>query len=54
MLVVTHEMAFAKEAADRVYYIDQGEFIEVGPSDQVIDAPQDPRTAKFLERLLNK
>jgi glutamine transport system ATP-binding protein len=52
MLVVTHEMAFAKEAADRVYYIDQGVFLEVGPPDQVIDAPQNPSTAKFLERLL--
>jgi polar amino acid transport system ATP-binding protein len=52
MLVVTHEMAFAKEAADRVYYIDQGVFVEVGPPDQVIDSPQDPRTAKFLSRLL--
>jgi ABC-type histidine transport system ATPase subunit len=54
MLVVTHEMAFAKEAADRVYYIDQGSFLEVGPPDQVIDAPQNPSTVKFLERLLNK
>lgn len=54
MLVVTHEMAFAREAADRVYYIDQGVFVEVGPPDQVIDKPSDPRTAKFLARLLNK
>ena len=54
MIVVTHEMAFAKEAADRVYYIDQGVFLEVGPPDQVIDAPRDPSTAKFLARLLNK
>jgi ABC-type polar amino acid transport system ATPase subunit len=54
MLVVTHEMAFAKEAADRVYYIDQGSFLEVGPPDQVIDAPQNPSTEKFLKRLLNK
>ena len=54
MLVVTHEMAFAKEAADRVYYIDQGVFLEVGPPDQVIDAPRDPSTVKFLERLLIK
>ena len=52
MLVVTHEMAFAKEAADRVYYIDQGIFLEVGPPDQVIDAPQNPSTEKFLSRLL--
>jgi ABC-type polar amino acid transport system ATPase subunit len=54
MLVVTHEMQFAREAADRVYYIDQGAFIEVGPPDQVIDAPQDERTRKFLSRLLSK
>ena len=54
MLVVTHEMAFAKEAADRVYYIDQGAFLEVGPPHQVIDAPQNPSTEKFLKRLLNK
>jgi len=52
MLVVTHEMAFAKEAADRVYYIDQGVFVEVGPPEQVINAPRDPRTEKFLTRLL--
>ena len=52
MLVVTHEMAFAKEAADRVYYIDEGLFLEVGPPDQVIDHPHDSRTAKFLSRLL--
>jgi len=54
MIVVTHEMQFAREAADRVYYIDEGVFLEVGPPEQVIDSPQDPRTAKFLARLLNK
>jgi len=50
MIVVTHEMDFAHEAADRVYYMDQGEFAEVGPPEQVIDAPQDPRTKEFLSR----
>jgi ABC-type polar amino acid transport system ATPase subunit len=54
MIVVTHEMQFAREAADRVYYIDQGMFLEAGPPEQVIDAPQDPRTSKFLKRLLGK
>ena len=54
MLVVTHEMAFAREAADRVYYIDQGAFVEAGPPEQVIEKPLDPRTAKFLARLLQK
>jgi ABC-type polar amino acid transport system ATPase subunit len=52
MIVVTHEMAFAREAADRVYYIEEGEFLEVGPPDQVIDNPQDPRTRDFLARTL--
>ena len=46
MIVVTHEMAFAREAADRVYFIDQGRFVEVGPPEDVIDDPEgsaDPR-----------
>jgi len=51
MIVVTHEMAFAREAADRVYYIDEGKFLEVGPPEQVIDNPQDERTQHFLARL---
>jgi ABC-type polar amino acid transport system ATPase subunit len=50
MIVVTHEMDFAHEAADRVYYMDKGEFAEVGPPEQVIDAPKDPRTKEFLSR----
>ena len=50
MIVVTHEMAFASEAADRVYYIEEGRFVEVGPPEQVIDAPQDARTREFLAR----
>ena len=50
MIVVTHEMAFAREAADRVYFIEEGRFLEVGPPDQVIDAPQDERTKRFLAR----
>ena len=50
MIVVTHEMAFAREAADRVYFIEQGRFIEVGPPEQVIDDPRDPLTQAFLAR----
>ena len=42
MIVVTHEMAFAREAADRVYFIEEGAFVEVGPPEQVIDDPQRP------------
>jgi polar amino acid transport system ATP-binding protein len=51
MIVVTHEMAFAREAADRVYFIDEGQFVEVGPPEQCIDAPRDERTQRFLARL---
>jgi ABC-type polar amino acid transport system ATPase subunit len=54
MIVVTHEMAFAREAADRVYYIEEGVFIEVGPPDQVISNPADPRTREFLARTLGE
>ena len=47
MIVVTHEMSFAKEAADRVYYMDEGEFVEIGPPEQVLGDPQDERTRKL-------
>ena len=40
MIVVTHEMAFAREAADRVYFIEEGVFVEIGPPEQVIDNPR--------------
>ena len=53
MIVVTHEMQFAREAADRVYFIEEGTFVEVGPPEQVLDAPQDERTRRFLRRLLS-
>jgi len=54
MIVVTHEMAFAREAADRVYFIEEGIFLEGGPPQQVIEAPKDERTRTFLARLLEK
>ncbi|MEO8462695.1 MAG: amino acid ABC transporter ATP-binding protein [Chloroflexota bacterium] len=53
MIVVTHEMAFAREAADQVYFIEEGVFVEAGPPETVIDHPKDPRTQQFLSRLLN-
>ncbi len=52
MIVVTHEMSFAQEAADRVYFIEQGEFAEAGPPEQVLGGPTDPRTKAFLSRFL--
>lgn len=50
MLVVTHEMAFAREVADRVIFMDGGRIVEEGPADQVIGNPQNPRTQEFLAR----
>ena len=52
MIVVTHEMAFAREAADRVYFMEEGEFVEIGPPEQVISNPTDERTRTFLKRFL--
>jgi len=54
MIVVTHEMVFAREAADLVYFIEEGVFVEAGPPEQVIEAPRDPRTQAFLSRLLQR
>jgi polar amino acid transport system ATP-binding protein len=54
MIVVTHEMAFAREAADRVYYIEGGQWVEVGPPEQVVDAPREERTRQFLSRYLSE
>jgi ABC-type histidine transport system ATPase subunit len=52
MIVVTHEMDFAREAADRVYFMEEGEFLEIGPPEQVIVNPRDERTRTFLARFL--
>jgi polar amino acid transport system ATP-binding protein len=52
MIVVTHEMAFAREAADRVYFMDEGQFVEIGPPEQVLSEPKDERTRTFLQRFL--
>lgn len=54
MIVVTHEMAFAREAADRVYFIEDGTFLEVGPPDELLDHPKDERTQRFLQRFLGR
>ncbi|MDR8019772.1 amino acid ABC transporter ATP-binding protein [Nesterenkonia aerolata] len=53
MLVVTHEMGFAREVADRVVFMDRGRVVEEGPAAQVISEPQQPRTQDFLRRVLN-
>jgi polar amino acid transport system ATP-binding protein len=53
MLVVTHEMAFAREVADRVVFMDGGVVVEEGPAEHVIGNPQQPRTQEFLRRVLD-
>jgi polar amino acid transport system ATP-binding protein len=53
MLVVTHEMAFAREVGDRVVFMDGGVVVEDGPPSQVIAAPQHERTRTFLRRVLD-
>ncbi len=52
MVVVTHEMGFALEVADRVLFIDGGVIVEQGPARQVLTDPQQPRTQDFLRRVL--
>ncbi|WP_225773847.1 amino acid ABC transporter ATP-binding protein [Pseudomonas sp. Marseille-Q5115] len=52
MVVVTHEMSFAKEVADRVVVLHQGELIEEGPPAQLFGNPHHPRTREFLSRVL--
>jgi polar amino acid transport system ATP-binding protein len=53
MVVVTHEISFAREVADRVLFIDGGVVVEQGPSPAVLNHPQHPRTQDFLRRVLH-
>jgi len=53
MMVVTHEMAFAREVADRVLFMDGGIIVEEGPPEQVIANPREERTREFLQRVLD-
>jgi polar amino acid transport system ATP-binding protein len=52
MMVVTHEMGFAREVADRVVVMDEGKIVEVAPPAQVFTAPQHERTRSFLSKIL--
>lgn len=53
MMVVTHEMSFAREVADRVVFMDGGVVVEHGPAAQVVGNPQQERTRSFLNRILD-
>ena len=52
MVVVTHEMAFAREVADRIIFMDQGEILEEGAPEDFFLRPQHPRLKKFLQQIL--
>ncbi|MBQ9264688.1 MAG: amino acid ABC transporter ATP-binding protein [Clostridia bacterium] len=52
MMVVTHEMRFARQVADYVLFIDDGQIVEAGPPDQIFDHPQQKRTQDFLNKVL--
>ena len=52
MIVVTHEMGFAREVADKVVFIDKGQIVEMGTPKQVLDKPQEARTKAFLNKVL--
>jgi len=52
MVVVTHEMGFAKAVADRVIFMDQGQIVEQAPPDQFFNDPQSDRTKDFLSKIL--
>jgi len=52
MIVVTHEIGFAKEVADRVAFMAHGQIVELGPPEEVLVNPQHERTRQFLSRVM--
>lgn len=52
VVIVTHEMNFAKEVSDRVLFMDEGMIVESGTPKQIFDNPQNPRTKLFLSKVL--
>ena len=52
MLIATHEMGFARDTANRVCFLDDGRILEEGPPQQIFSAPENPRTQRFLQRVI--
>ena len=52
MVVVTHEMGFAKEVGTRVIFMDEGKILEQGTPDEIFNSPKDPRLVEFLSKVL--
>ena len=54
MMIVTHEMDFARQLADRVMFMDQGVIAEEGSSEKIFSSPENTRTKEFLKRVLHQ
>ena len=54
MLIVTHEIQFASQVADRIIFMDKGNIVEMGKTKQIIENPKEERTKKFLKRYLER
>ncbi len=52
MVIVTHEMSFARDISDRVLFLDQGRIVEAGPPTQIFGNPREERTRRFLDRII--
>jgi len=52
MVIATHEMSFARDVANKVYFLDNGVIAESGPPEQIFSDPQEPRTREFLARII--
>jgi polar amino acid transport system ATP-binding protein len=52
MIIVTHEMGFARDVADRVCFLDAGRILEEAPPDKLFSDPENPRTRQFLQRII--
>jgi len=52
LIIVTHEIGFAREVADTIVFMEQGRILEVGSPEQVFNTPVHPRTAEFLAKVL--
>ncbi len=53
MIVVTHEMSFAQDVADKVIFMDEGVVLEEGPPAQIFSKPKEERTRQFLSRIIS-
>jgi polar amino acid transport system ATP-binding protein len=52
MLIATHEMGFARDIANRVCFLSEGRILEQGPPEKIFTSPEDPRTRRFLQRII--